>query len=297
MANVLGAAIDFGLSNTDAVAQMADSPLSGARGEVLQRVEWRRWTRAYVGEPDAAMVRSILDTGGIGLEELDMLAATGGRHRLLPPQIGRTRIVGVNEVPAIGRGGQAALAEMLPGTNRRKRILVVSAGSGTAVIAAQGKRYKHYTGTAVGGGTMLGLARLLLGSVDPVEIDRLACAGDANAVDLSLADVVTGPIGSLPATATAVNFGRLAREPLDARREDMAAALITLIGQVIGLLSIAAAKALQCEHIVVIGHMTDMQSIRRVIELVSHYYSTPIDQPAQAGYYTAVGALLHAQER
>jgi type II pantothenate kinase len=164
------------------------------------------------------------------------------------------------------------------------------------VIAAQGKQYRHITGTAVGGGTMLGLARLLLGTVDPVEIDQLAVAGDSNAVDLSLADVVTGPIGSLPATATAVNFGKLARQEVNARREDMAAALITLIGQVIGLLSISAAKALRCEQIVVIGHMTDMASIRRVISLVSQYYSTPIHLPEQAGFYTAVGALLHTQE-
>lgn len=281
----LAAAIDFGLSNTDSVARTG----SGA-------AEWRRWTRSYIGEPNEEIVRSVLAAGGIVLDELDRLAVTGGRHRLLPPQLGATRIVGVSEVPAIGRGGQAALQDLQPGTSRRKRILVVSAGSGTAVIAAQGRRYRHYTGTAVGGGTMLGLARLLLGTVDPVEIDQLACAGDANAVDLSLADVVTGPIGSLPATATAVNFGRLAREPVDASRADMAAALITLIGQVIGLLSIAAAKALKCEHIVVIGHMTDMDSIRRVISLVSQYYSTPIDLPPNAGYYTAIGALLHAEE-
>lgn len=270
------AAIDFGISNTDAVAR-----LDG---------EWRRWTQSYIGAPDEAVVRAVLAHAGVALDDLETLAVTGGGHRLLPAQLGRTRIVGVNEVPAIGRGGQAALPEV----SRRARILVVSAGSGTAVIAAQGKKYRHITGAGVGGGTLLGLGRKLLGTVDPQEIDSLAMAGNANAVDLSLADVVIGPIGTLPASATAVNFGRLAREDVDASPEDMAAALVTLIGQVIGLLAVAAAAALRCKHIVVIGHMTDMASLRNVIELVSQYYATPMHLPQNAGYYTAIGALEYA---
>ncbi len=279
-------AIDFGISNTDAVAQVDG--------------EWRRWTQSYVGAPDAQVVRDVLARGGLTLEQVPVLAVTGGRHRLLPAALptaqGQLPVVGVNELPAIGRGGQAALPEI----SRRTRILVVSAGSGTAVVAAQGSRYRHITGTAVGGGTLLGLGRLLLNTVDPVEIDQLAMAGNSNVVDLSLADVITGPIGTLPATATAVNFGRLARETVgevNASRADMAAALVTLIGQVIGLLSIAAARALKCEHIVIIGHMTDMASIRRVLGLVSQYYSTPLELPAQGGYYTAMGALLRVAEQ
>jgi type II pantothenate kinase len=274
-------AIDFGISNTDAIAWVEGG--------------WRRWTQAYIGEPDEAVVRAVLARGGLELEQAPVLAVTGGRHRLLPATLGPSRVVGVNELPAIGRGGQAAL----PTISRRTRVLVVSAGSGTAVVAAQGSRYRHITGTAVGGGTLLGLGRLLLKTVDPTEIDRLAMEGNANHVDLSLADVVTGPIGTLPATATAVNFGRLARMDLaeaGATRADMAAALVTLIGQVIGLLSIAAARALECDQIVIIGHMTDMASIRRVLELVSQYYSTPLVLPGQAGYYTALGALLRVAE-
>lgn len=277
------AAIDFGISNTDAVAR-ADG-------------EWRRWTQPTTGDPSPDSVRAILARGGVALDELPLLAVTGGRHRLLPETIGSTRVVGVNEVPAIGRGGQSALADLSPETHRRKRILVVSAGSGTAAIAAQGNRYRHITGAGVGGGTLLGMGRLLLGCVDPEEIDALALQGDTNVLDLSLADVVTGPIGALPPTATAVNFGRVARHPVEASRADTAASLVTLVGQVIGLLAVAAAKALDCEQIVVIGHMTDAQSVRRVIDLVSQYYSTPIHLPENAGYYTAIGALLAAEKR
>ena len=275
------AAIDFGISNTDAVAYVDG--------------EWRHWTRRYADQPDAALVRSILADGGVELEDLQQLAVTGGRHRLLPNQIAHCEVIGVGELQAIGRGGQALAG--LTTTTLTTPLLVISAGSGTAVVAARGQEYAHVTGTAVGGGTMLGLGRLLLQTVDPLEIDALAQRGNANGADLSLADVVTGPIGSLPANATAVNFGRLARAAIDVSREDLAAALVTLVGQVIGLLSINAARAQGIEQLVVTGHMTDMPSIRHVLESVSHYYAAPIELPPNAGYATAIGALLTVSEQ
>ena len=269
------AAIDFGISNTDTIAQ-----IDGA---------WRRWTQPYIGQPDPHLVQTILAAGGIDPSRLRQLAVTGGRHRLLPAQIGQCQVIGVGELQAIGRGGQA-----MAGVSEQDStpLLVVSAGSGTAIIAARGNQYEHVTGTGVGGGTMLGLGRLLLHTIDPLEIDTLAQRGNPNGADLRLADVVTGPIGSLPADATAVNFGRLARQDLNVSREDLAAALVTLVGQVIGLLAINAARAQQIERIVVIGHMTDMPSLRRVLASVSQYYAAPIDLPANGGYATALGALL-----
>jgi type II pantothenate kinase len=274
------AAIDFGISNTDAVAHVNG--------------EWRRWTRPYAHQPDGDLVRAILADGGVDLTTLPRLAVTGGRHRLLPAQIGDCQIVGVGELTAIGRGGQAMAG--FNAVDEEPALLVVSAGSGTAMVAAHGKVYTHVTGTAVGGGTMLGLARLILETVNPLEIDALAQDGNPNGADLSLADVVTGPIGTLPAEATAVNFGRLARQEQPVRRQDLAAALVTMVGQVIGLLAIQAARAQQIDRIVVIGHLIDMPSMRRVLQSVGQYYSTPIELPPDAGYATAMGALLYVAE-
>ncbi|MFN8442674.1 MAG: hypothetical protein U0175_18005 [Caldilineaceae bacterium] len=274
------AAIDFGISNTDAIAQVNG--------------EWRRWTQPYDGDPDPDDVHRILAKGEVDLGLLSQLAVTGGRHKLLPSTIDHCEIVSVNEVQAIGRGGRA-LAQ-LPDNQKRKPVLVISAGSGTAIIAARAKTVQHVSGTAVGGGTMLGLGRLLLGTVDPLEIQQLAEQGDPNGVDLSLADVITGPIGSLPANATAVNFGRLARSVTQASRQDIAAGIINLVGQTIGLIAVNAAHAQRIEHIVVIGHLIDMSGIRRVLESVGIYYATKMYLPEHAGFGTALGALLSLEK-
>ncbi len=271
------AAIDFGISNTDAVASIDGS--------------LRHWTRPSDGSPDADVVRQVLAAGGVALDTLPQLAVTGGRHRALPTQIGHCALHGVDEVTAIGRGGQAlALGE---DDDPSTPILVVSAGSGTAVVGARGNAYAHITGSGVGGGTLLGLGRLLLQTADAHTIDELARHGNPNGADLSLKDVISGPIGTLPPDATAVNFGKLARNALDVSRVDLAAALMTLVGQVIAITAINAARAERMERVVVIGHMTDMASFRKVLEQVGVYYGMQLTLPANAGYGTALGAMLH----
>ena len=274
------AAIDFGISNTDAV-----SARDGER---------HFWTRESLGVPDHDMVRGVLDAGGIALDALTRVAVTGGRHKVLPAWLGSCEVIAVPEVTAIGRGGQALA---LPGRDSADvSLLVVSAGSGTAVVSARGNHYAHITGTGVGGGTLLGLGRLLLGTTDVERIDAMAMRGDPNGVDLALRDVVSGPIGSLPPDATAVNFGRIAKQQAAPSADDLAAALLTLIGQVIAITAINAARAEQLEHVVVIGHMTDMPSFRRVLEQVGIYYGAQLTVPSNAGYGTALGALLHGAE-
>ncbi len=271
------AAIDFGISNTDAVALV---------GGVMHR-----WTRPSSGAPSHESVREILAGGGVALHTLAALAVTGGQHKALPAMLGNTQVVGVPEVTAIGRGGQAlALADADDFTTP---VLVVSAGSGTAVIAARGTAYTHITGTGVGGGTLLGLGRLLVGTTDVAVIDAMAMRGDANGADLALRDVVAGPIGSLPPDATAVNFGRLARQQEAAAPDDLAAALMTLIGQVIAITAINAARAERIDRVVMIGHMTDMPSFRRVIDQVGEYYGMHVLLPADGGFGTAIGAMMH----
>ena len=279
-ASPLLAAIDFGISNVDVVA-VAD-------GRLL------RWTEPSSTIQTAAAVQELLARAGVELGRLPYLAVTGGRHRDLPAVVGGCRLVSVGELAAIGRGGQA-----LAGRSRAsldEPLLVVSAGSGTAMVAAASHSYTHATGSGVGGGTMLGLARLLLGTVDPQEIDRLSLSGRANGVDLCLSDVISGPIGNLPADATAVNFGRLARADASPSREDLAAALVTMVSQVIGTLAINAARAHSLQQAVVIGHMTDMQSVRDNLVRVGEFFGLAISMPLDAGHATALGALLYAQE-
>ena len=276
------AAIDYGISNTDVIT-VVDGRVRTAK-------------QSTHGEPSPVQVIDLLARCGTDLSVVDLIATTGGRHRLLPETIEGVPIVPVGELEAIARGGQA-LAGLDDSALLAEPLLVVSAGSGTAYMAARGHAYAHVIGSGVGGGTMLGLGRLLLGTADPRMIDKLALGGDPNGVDLALSDVVMGPIGSLPPDTTAVNFGRMARAAGAPDHADLAAGIVTLVGQVVGTLAVTAARGEKLPRAVFTGHLTDMASMRMAIERVSHFFGMPLDMPENAGYATAAGALLYAVEQ
>jgi len=273
MPTIRRAAIDFGITNTDVLVE-TDGAL-------------RHWMRPSRGVPDGVRVAAVLAEGGVALTDVEALAATGGRSRELPDHLGSTRVTRVGEMAAIGRGGQIAAG------NEAEPLLVVSCGSGTAAVAARGADYAHVSGTAVGGGTLQGLGRLLLGTADPRAIDALAAKGDRNGVDLALGDVVGAGIGLLHADTTAVNFGRIGREAFEPGRADIAAGLVTLVGQTIGLIAINAARAQSINRILLIGRLLDLPTLQDAILKVGGLYAVTLDVAPNPGYVTALGALYH----
>jgi type II pantothenate kinase len=141
-----------------------------------------------------------------------------------------------------------------------------------------------------------GLGRLLLGTADAPTIDLLAQQGNANAADLTLAEAIGGTVGSLPADANAVNFGRLARHAVDLAPEDLAAAIVRLVGQVIAVIAINAARAEHLDQIILLGHLADLPSVRQVLHATSGYYQASITIPPRPGLGTVIGALLCVEE-
>jgi len=265
------ASFDLGISNIDVLLR---------RDGQLEHTRLANTTR-----PILEQFQALLERFG----PLERVAVTGGQYRLLPDQVGETRLVKVSEVNAIGRGGL-----YLAGLDE---ALVVSAGSGTAMVAARHGRAAHVTGSAVGGGTLQGLGRLLLGETDPLAIDRLALQGDANHVDLTLVEAVGAGVGRLPANANAVNFGRLVQEGVVVLPQDIAAGLVRLVGQVIAVIAINAARAEGLDnHIVVTGHLVDLLSVRKVLDEVAGFYAASITVPPNPGTGTAVGALVSMEE-
>src|SRR4051812_45998984 len=123
--NLVG--IDFGASNTDAAAVI---------GGKLQL-----WSEQRKGMPSVQSIESLLDAVGIDIYDVQLIAATGGHHQILPYDVEGVPIIKVGELLAIGRGGQALATGSwkLP----EEELLVVSAGSGTAMMAARGQVYQH----------------------------------------------------------------------------------------------------------------------------------------------------------
>lgn len=90
----------------------------------------------------------------------------------------------VSELDAIGCGGLLPVREgRCPGGEH---------GHGTTFVLARNGAYTHLGGTGIGGGTLMGLGRGLLGVHTPDELFQLADEGDLGQVDLRIGDLFGG---------------------------------------------------------------------------------------------------------
>ena len=223
--------------------------------------------------------------------DVNLLAVTGGKHLNLGDKIESTKIVHVNEIDAVGEG-----AMNLSGLSGKNPIIIVSAGSGTACILAQDGNFMHCSGTGVGGGTVLGLSKLLLGTTDPIEIAKLAKEGNESGVDLILEDVVSGPIGELPSDTTAVNFGKISKIDSEISKQDIAAGIVNLVGQTAARIATSVATTFKASEIVVVGRSPSFNGLKNSLEQAASIMGFSPYFPKNGEYASALGALLVAEK-
>ena len=241
-------------------------------------------------EPDLSLLKSLLSDTNFKTD-INLLAVTGGKHLNLGDKIESTKITHINEIDAVGEGAMS-----LSGLNNKNPTIIVSAGSGTACILAQNGSFMHCSGTGVGGGTVLGLSKLLLGTTDPIEIAKLAKAGNESGVDLILEDVVSGPIGQLPSDTTAVNFGKISKIDSEISKEDIAAGIINLVGQTAARIATSVATTFNANEIVVVGRSPSFIGLKKSLEQAASIMGFSPHFPQNGEYASALGALLVAEK-
>ena len=268
--------IDFGITVTDIIKRHDDV--------ILHEMTLSK------DEPSPSLL-SRLFTDIDFKSDVNLLAVTGGKHLNLGDKIESTKIIHVNEIDAVGEG--AIELSVLSGKNP---IIIVSAGSGTACIVAQDGNFMHCSGTGVGGGTVLGLAKLLLGTTDPIEIAKLAKEGNESGVDLILEDVVSGPIGELPSDTTAVNFGKISKLESEISKQDIAAGIVNLVGQTAARIATSVATTFKASEIVVVGRSPSFNGLKNSLEQAASIMGFSPHFPKNGEYASALGALLVAEK-
>src|SRR5262249_28098306 len=148
------------------------------------------------------------------------------------------------------------------------RYLLVSLGTGTSVLAVEDGRVERVGGTALGGGTVLGLGRLLLGVESFQELAAMAERGDRRTVDLLIGDVYRGRNAPLLGDLPAASFAKLA----STRPEDLAHALMGLVGENVALLCGGLARGVHVEAVVYCGStLSENPALRRIVTEIATY--------------------------
>ena len=218
---------------------------------------------------------------GISISAVQRIMATGVGASRLPESLFDIPAEKVDEIKAIGMGGM-----FLSG---KENIIITNIGTGTAIIEARKEKITHLGGSGVGGGTILGLGKKLLGMSHFSDIMALAETGSIRPVDLLVEDIIETNLSFLAPESTASNFGKM----LDtAGNEDVALGIVSMVYQVIGMISVFAARSRNIDQVVVTGNGSKNPIGKKILEEITKMHSIFFEYPEDAEYTTAIGAGL-----
>ena len=224
---------------------------------------------------------------GLALSDIDRVMMTGaGSAFLSKPLYEGLDCRKVPEFTSVGLGG-LYLSDL-------DEAIVVSMGTGTALIHAKrdGERtnIEYLGGTGVGGGTLIGLSRKMIG-VDTVEhIEQRAEKGDISKIDLRICDISGNNLyPGVNHELTASNFGKLSDL---ADSNDIAMGIINMVGETIGMMAVFAARNFGLDRVVLTGNLTTIAPMRGVFEVLEHNFGIKFLFPTNAQYGTVIGAAL-----
>ena len=173
--------------------------------------------------------------------------------------------------------------------SKLQKMIVVSIGTGTSLVKCDGRDISHIGGIGIGGGTLQGLARLLLKTDDITAIASLAMQGDISNINLLIKDICTHPLPGLPMGATASLFGNA---KTNASREDIALGIICMVLQTVGSATILSSLNSGIRDFVLIGNLTLLPQCKYVFPMMEKLYDAHFIIPKYSEFCTAIGAAL-----
>ena len=166
-------------------------------------------------------------------------------------------------------------------------------GTGTSFVQCDGDEVRHIGGIGIGGGTLQGLARVMLNTRDWKQIQSLAMQGDISHINLLIGDISTHPLPGLPMNATASLFSKA---QYDAPKEDIALGIIVMVLQSIGSAAILSALNSGIKDFVLIGNLTLLPQCKDIYPMLEKLYGVHFHIPKYAEFCTAIGAALNYKE-
>ncbi|XP_047307659.1 pantothenate kinase 1 isoform X2 [Impatiens glandulifera] len=180
--------------------------------------------------------------------------------------------------------------------------LLVNIGSGVSMIKVDGENlYERVSGTSIGGGTFLGLGKLLTKCKSFDELLKLSHQGNHRAIDMLVGDIFGGldysKIG-LASTAIASSFGKVVSENKeldDYKPEDVSRSLLRMISNNIGQISYLNALRFGLKRIFfggffIRGHTYTMDTISVAVQFWSKGDAKALFLRHE-GFLGAIGAL------
>ena len=226
------------------------------------------------------------DENGLSLSEIDRVHMTGVGSSYISKGLYGLNSVRVPEFRSIGLGGL-----YLSGLDN---ALCVSMGTGTALVHASSNGEMNYLGgTGVGGGTLMGLSKLLLGAEEIDHILAMAEAGKLQNIDLRISDITAkNSLTELSRDLTAANFANISDI---ATKDDIASGLMNMVLETVGMISVFGARSCGVKNIVLTGNLTAFDYCKRKFMQFNEMYKKEglnFIIPKLSNFATVIGTAL-----
>lgn len=221
----------------------------------------------------------------LALSDIDRVLMTGVGASFIDKPLYSLDCKKVSEFNSVGNGGLYL--------SRLDEAIVVSMGTGTALMHAKnvdGRTVTKYLGgTGVGGGTLIGLSRKMIG-VDTIEhFEQLCEGGDLGNVDLRIKDMSSDHTFQINDEITASNFGKLSDL---ATPSDIALGIANMVGETIAMLAVFAARDYGIKDVVLTGNLTAIKGVTQVFEDLEPIFGVRFIIPELSQFATVIGAAL-----
>lgn len=219
----------------------------------------------------------------LGLDDVSQVNVTGVGSNQVDKAIYGLPTYLVDEFTANGLGGGFF-------ANGKKEFIVISMGTGSSYVGVKDGKPEHLGGIGIGGGTIIGLSKLMLSTNDIDKIIDLASHGSVGNIDLRVGDISKNPLPGLDLDVTASNFGKASSR---ANCEDKAAGITHMVIETIMQTAALIATSRGFKDLIAIGNLIKFLGIEEVLDMErSLFPELNFVIPKDGEYGTAIGAAL-----
>ncbi|KAB2441110.1 type II pantothenate kinase [Bacillus luti] len=225
---------------------------------------------------------------------MKQICITGGKAKQLQQLLSDSyKVVELNEFEATLAGVRYILKKEKHSINN---FILTNIGTGTSIHYVYNDQYIRAGGTGVGGGTIMGLSKLLTNIDQFEDVIPLTKIGSRKDLDITVGDIYGNILSPIDTSLTASNFGKATNTNSNFSKSDIIATVQGLVGEVVTALSLQFAETKDMEHIIYIGstlcHNVHLQNIIR--SYTEYQNKIPVFLQDD-GYSGAIGTLLHVQ--
>lgn len=220
-------------------------------------------------------------------KDIETIVATGTGSSYIENSYDNVKVIKIKEFDAIAYGGLIL--------SKKEKAIIVSIGTGTVILESDMNEVKYLGGTGLGGGTIVGIGKLLINSSYTKtanvsgeyfkKLIELSETGEHKNVDLLIKDISKESIDCLTNDITAANFAAINKK---ANINDYASAIINLVIENILLLvkSYNIAKL----PVIILGTICSYDVIRKRVNELKDFMRNEYYFIDYSDYAIAIGA-------